>query len=157
MQRGAPVVSVYLDLRWRDPRERGRARLFLESELGRARPGATEALATDLDWVARQLAPLFDDEALPWAHGLALFVSSLRGLREAFALGASIEDSFVVGDRPFVSPLADALIAGPASLAVLVDAPQLVQGLATRVLGMLGASGRRGPDAIVKSRRDHRP
>ena len=50
-----PVVSVYLNTRWADEHQRERVRLFLTSELRKARaPGIDPALASDLDWIEAQ-------------------------------------------------------------------------------------------------------
>ncbi len=118
----APVVSVYLDTRWRDEHQRGRVRVFLADELRRARAHAVPALAADLDWIAAQGEAIVSQARRPGAHGVALFACGALGLREALPLRVAVENAFAVGDAPHLRPLARLVDETPATLVVFVDA-----------------------------------
>jgi hypothetical protein len=118
---GGPTVSVYLNTRWADEHQRERVRVFLKTELRRAREQAGPALADDLGWIAEQGEALVSQTRLPDAHGVALFASRALGLREVIPLGVQFEDAFVVADRPHLGPLAAMLAAVPQALLVFVD------------------------------------
>lgn len=118
----APVVSVYLDTRWRDEQQRDRVRVFLADELKKARAGAAPGLAADLDWIAAQGEAILSQARRPGAHGVALFACGALGLREALPLRVAVENAFAVGAAPHLRPLARLVDETPATLVVFVDA-----------------------------------
>lgn len=121
--RGAasPVVSVYLNTRWRDEHQRERVRVFLKNELRRARQGAEPALGEDLDWIETEGESLIDQARFPEARGVALFACRALGLREVLPVREPFDDAFVVAERPFLRPLAALAERVPAALVVFVD------------------------------------
>ncbi|MBI4246609.1 MAG: hypothetical protein HY614_05420, partial [Candidatus Rokubacteria bacterium] len=103
----SPVVSVYLDTRWTDEHQRERARVFLKRELARARAGGPSPdLAEDLAWVETRGERVIEQDEHANAGGIALFACRSLGLREVLPVRTPFEDTFVVGDRPAVGPLA---------------------------------------------------
>lgn len=120
---GTPVVSVYLNTRWSDEQQRERVRVFLKNEIrrARARAGANQELHADLEWVQNQGESLIEQARFSEAHGAALFACRRLGLREVLPLRVPFENAFVVGDAPFLRPLATALDAMLSALVVFVD------------------------------------
>ncbi len=118
-----PVVSVYLNTRWSDERQRERVRVFLKNEGRKARSlaGDSRELTVDFDWVQAQGESLIEQARFPEAHGVALFACQGLGLREVLPVRVPFENAFVVGDAPFLRPLAALLEASPATLVVFVD------------------------------------
>ncbi len=118
-----PVVSVYLNTRWSDEHQRERVRVFLKNEIRRARSGAglRQKLDADLDWIQAQGESLIEEARFPEAHGVALFACQGLGLREVLPVRVSFENAFVVGDAPFLRPLAAVLEGVPSVLVVFVD------------------------------------
>ena len=110
----APVVTVYLNTRWADEQQRERVRVFLNTQLARARRGdGPRASDRDLDWIEEQGRALVRQEAVPEADGVALFACEALGLREMLPIRVPFEEAFVVADAPFVSPLAELLADTP--------------------------------------------
>lgn len=119
---GAPVVSVYLDTRWRDEHQRDRVRVFLRHEIRSARARADGArLSQDLDWIEEQGKLMIDQERCPGARGVALFSCRTLGLREVFAVAVPFRPLFVVAALPLLTPLADVVEGTLASLVVFID------------------------------------
>lgn len=129
-----PVVSVYLDVRWADEQQRDRVRLFLKNELRRAREGADDALGADLDWIEERGRLLIEQALVPDANGVALFACGALRLREILPVRVSLENAFVLGDTPWLKPLAAVLEEMRPALVVFVD------GESARLLP-LGAAG----------------
>ena len=117
----APVLSVYLDTRWHDEHQRERVRVFLKNESRKAAGMAGGQLAADLAWIQSQGERLVRQELHPAAHGVALFASEARGLRETIPLTVAFEDSFVVADAPRLRPLVEALAKAPRIIVLFVD------------------------------------
>lgn len=118
-----PVVTVYLNTRWSDERQRERVRVFLKNEIRKARSHAeaSRGLDSDLAWVQAQGESLIEQARFPEAHGVALFACQGLGLRELLPLRVPFENAFVVADAPFLRPLAALLEASPDALVVFVD------------------------------------
>jgi peptide chain release factor subunit 1 len=117
----APLVSVYLNTRWSDEHQRDRARIFAKKELERARQNSAGALDRDLDWIEARVGEVLTQAPFPGAHGVALFACHALGLREVLPIRLSVEDAFVVGDAPYLTPLAHALETAPSTLIAFVD------------------------------------
>ncbi len=119
-QTGAPVVSAYLNTQWTDEHQRERTRLFVKGEIRRARATGLAGLAKALDWIEAQAEAILSPSHAK-AHGVALFACPDVGLREMISVRAPLENMVVVGDRPFLGPLAAALAEAPPLLVVFVD------------------------------------
>jgi peptide subunit release factor 1 (eRF1) len=118
----APVVSVYLNTRWTDERQRERVRVFLKNGIRKARRDQrNHEFLSDLDWIQAQGESLIGQEWIADAHGVALFACHAQGLREILPLRVPFEDAFVIADAPFLRPLAALLPQVPAALVVFVD------------------------------------
>lgn len=117
-----PVVSVYLNTRWADEHQRERARVFLKTEIRKARkaPGGA-GLGADLDWIQAQGEALVSQALVPEADGVALFACQALGLREMHPVRVPFEDAFVVADAPSLRPFAGVLDEAPSTLVVFVD------------------------------------
>jgi peptide subunit release factor 1 (eRF1) len=117
-----PVVSVYLNTRWADEHQRERARVFLKTEVRKARkaPGGA-GLGADLDWIQSQGEALVSQALVPEADGVALFACQALGLRETLPIRVPFEDAFVVADAPFLRPLVGVLADASPMVVVFVD------------------------------------
>jgi peptide subunit release factor 1 (eRF1) len=135
-----PVVSVYLNTRWRDEHQRDRVRVFLKNELARARRATSgRADEGDLDWIGTQGESIIAQERFPDAQGVALFACRALALREVLPVRVPFPDTFVVAEAPFLRPLAAMLEQTPVALIVFVDTesarliPLTVEGAAEEV------------------------
>jgi peptide subunit release factor 1 (eRF1) len=118
----SPVVSVYLNIRWADEHQRDRVRLFLTSELRKARAAGTDpGLASDLDWIEAQGAALIEQRIAPEADGVALFACHALGLRETLPVRIPFENAFAVDATALLTPLAALVEDAPPSVIVFVD------------------------------------
>jgi hypothetical protein len=116
-----PVVSVYLDTRWTDEHQRGRVRAFLKNEMRKAAAMASGKLDADLAWIAAQGERLVGQELHLGAAGIAMFVDGAANLREVLPFAVPFTDTFVVGERPYLRPLVDALGALARAALLFVD------------------------------------
>jgi peptide chain release factor subunit 1 len=114
------VVTVYLDTRWTDEHQRDRARVFLRSEIRRARQDG-RAAAADLAWLESQGETLTEPGRPPGAAGAALFACEALGLRELIAARAPLPDAFHLAASPVLRPLATALRDAGETVLVFVD------------------------------------
>jgi peptide subunit release factor 1 (eRF1) len=118
----SPVVSVYLNTRWADEHQRDRVRLFLASELRKARSATVDpGLASDLQWIETQGTALVEQRIVPDGDGVALFACHSVGLREMLPVRISPENSFVVAEAPYLTPLATHLVDAPSAVIAFVD------------------------------------
>ena len=118
-----PVVSVYLSTRWTDEQQRERTRIFLKTELQRARQGRpAEGLANALSWIETEGAALIGQATHVDSQGVALFACPALKLREMISLPTPVENTFVVAARPFLRPLVIAADQAPPTIVVFVDA-----------------------------------
>lgn len=119
--REAPVLSVYVDTRWRDEHHRARARVEVLAELRRARERVAAGSAADVDWAAEQVSALLEAGAAGEGPGMALFACAPLGVREVLRVRAPVESRVVLGERPHLRPLVEAAEATPPTLVVYVD------------------------------------
>jgi len=122
---GPPVVSLYLDARWRDQHQRERVRLFVHDTL-RSLPrdaAPSEQLEETLAAVAAHVDALVNQDLLPDVRGLALFASAARGLFEQLAVDATFEPLLVVDERPVIAPLVEAVGLDRPALVACVESP----------------------------------
>jgi peptide subunit release factor 1 (eRF1) len=118
----APVVSVYLNTRWDDEHQRERVRIFLKNELRRARAGSgSRPLPEDLEWVEQRGEEIVQQAVVPDAHGIALFACAPLGLREVLPFRIPFDNTFMVADRPVLTPLAELLEEAPAGVVAFVS------------------------------------
>jgi peptide chain release factor subunit 1 len=118
----AGVLSVYLNTRWSDEHQRDRTRLFVQEEVRRARQaGTVPNLDAALAWLEAE-TDVFVGQAREFAvPGAALFACPAAGVREVIASRGSFEPAFVVGDTPYLRPLAAMLGEHPPALVGFVD------------------------------------
>jgi peptide chain release factor subunit 1 len=116
------VLSVYLNTRWSDEHQRDRTRLFVQEEVRRARQART---AVDLDaalaWIESETDVLVGQAREFAVPGVALFACPAAGLREVIGARNAFEPAFVVGDAPYLRPLAAMLGEHPPALVAFVD------------------------------------
>lgn len=117
-----PVVSLYFNVGWDDEHERERSRIFVKNEIrqGRAAAGTADR-ETDLDWLEEQAEALLGGARPDGVRGVALFACASLGLREALAVRVPLEEVFVVGEAPYLRPLAAVADEAPAALVAFVD------------------------------------
>jgi hypothetical protein len=107
-----PIVSLYLDVRWRDEQQRERVRLFVQ-ERARAilhhyadgAPGRAGLVRT-LDRVQGFVAGLAGQAYEANRAGLALFACEALGLWRPFFFGRSVENELSVNGTPHLTKLA---------------------------------------------------
>src|SRR3989304_2528991 len=116
------IVSVCLGSRFTDEHERDRVRVFLKSEIKKARDSRSgHAIKEDLDWIEGHGETPIEGARFPEARGVALFACKTLGLREVIPVGRPLEDAFVVAEAPYLTPLVALLGAMPSLLVVFVD------------------------------------
>jgi hypothetical protein len=107
-----PIVSLYLDVRWRDEQQRERVRLFVQ-ERARAilhhyaegAPGR-DGLARTLDRVQGFVAGLTAQAFEANRNGLALFACEGLGLWRPLFFGRGVENELSVNGTPHLTKLA---------------------------------------------------
>jgi hypothetical protein len=107
-----PIVSLYLDVRWRDEQQRERVRLFVQ-ERARAilhhyaegAPGR-DGLARTLERVQALVAGLAAQELEIGRSGLALFACEALGLWRPLFFGRRVENELSVNGTPHLTKLA---------------------------------------------------
>lgn len=117
----SPVVSVYLDTRWTDEHQRERVRVFLKNSLGDARTKAGADLRADLDWIEAEGERLVEQAVRPDVRGVAFFACKPLGLRELLLVRTPFPNTFAVGERPVLTPLAALAAATSPAVVVFVD------------------------------------
>lgn len=124
---GQPVVSLYLDTRWRDEQQRDRVRLFFQdrsreavrlfgegSETGRAISRTLATLGAWLDEVVNQ-------SAVPGTQGLAAFASVSQDLVREYGMPEPLAQALYVDAHPRLFPLVEATSRDFPVLLVSVD------------------------------------
>jgi hypothetical protein len=104
-----PVLSVFLDTHWVDEHQRDRARAIVGSELRRAAAADSPPLMDDLRWVEARVGAIISQAELVGARGAALFACAPVGLRRVLALRVPFVNAVVLGSRPSLRPLVEAL------------------------------------------------
>jgi peptide subunit release factor 1 (eRF1) len=116
------VVSVYLNTRWSDQHQRDRTRVFVRDEVRRARrAGVASGVEAALGWIEAETDALVAQARDPSIQGTALFASPHAAVREVVGTRGPFEPAFVVGDAPYLRPLAAMLAESPPALVVFVD------------------------------------
>jgi release factor family 10 len=116
-----PVLSIFLDTRWLDEHQRDRARTIVESELRRAAVADPPPLQEDLRWVEARMTAIIAQAELVGARGVALFAGSTVGLRRVLALRVAFANAVILGSRPSLRPLVEALPGVEETLVVSLD------------------------------------
>ena len=119
-----PVLSTFIDTRWGDEHQRGRVRAVIESGLRRAAAADPPPLAEDLHWVEARTTAIVAQAELVGARGVALFACSAIGLRRVLALRAPMATTVILGSRPRLRPLIEALPEVEETLVVWLDREQ---------------------------------
>lgn len=122
-----PVVSLYLDIQWRDQHQHERVATFLRTHLHQAglltfgAEAARQSLREDLERMAQWDVALRHEQREPNTPGVALFACHGAGLWMEFSSPAPFENEFTIGDRPALRQLARLDDDYGAALVVLVD------------------------------------
>jgi hypothetical protein len=119
-----PVLSTFLETRWVDEHQRGRARAVVESGLRRAAAADPPPLREDLHWIEARTAAIIAQAELVGSRGVALFACSPVGLRRVLALRAPVATAVILGSRPTLRPLVEALPEVDEMLVVSLDRAQ---------------------------------
>lgn len=113
---GGPVLSVYLDARWRDEAQRERMRVFWENARGRARrDGIPEAVLIPVDHYLEALIRQGGG-----SRAVALFSS--RDKFRVIALPAAVGQFAAWGPRPSLLPMVRAVSESERALVAVVGA-----------------------------------
>lgn len=116
-----PALSVFLDTRWIDEHQRDRARAFVEAELRRAAGADLPPLEDDLRWIGARVQAITAQAELVGAGGVALFACTPVGLRRVLAVRVAFTNAVVLGPRPRLRPLVEALPGAEETLVVWLD------------------------------------
>jgi hypothetical protein len=109
---GEPIVSVYLDVRWRDEQQRERVRVSLHDRaralLAHYPPGTPDGpeLARTLVRVQAWVEELAGHEAAAGPSGAALFACGALGLWRTFRLGIPFQEELGADAIPHLGQLA---------------------------------------------------
>lgn len=121
-----PIVSLYLDVHWRDEKQRERARVFVQEaaraavDRHRAHP-QLDAMRRTLGRVAQAAqARLGEQEGN--ARGFAVFACEALGLWRAFAIAQPFRDELAVDGSPHLLQLARVADRAGAALVAFVHA-----------------------------------
>lgn len=117
----SPVVSLYLNTRWADEHQRERVRVFLKTNLSDARTSAGPDLRADLEWIEAEGERLVEQAVRPEVQGVAFFACKPLGLRETLRVRRPFPNTFMVGDRPLLTPLAALAAETSPTVVVFVD------------------------------------
>ncbi|MFM2153919.1 MAG: hypothetical protein RL199_2354, partial [Pseudomonadota bacterium] len=109
---GQPVVTLYVDARWRDEQQRERVRLFFSDRAREARQlfGARPDLLVSIERLGQFVDALVNQDVMPDARGLMLVASEVLGLFEVIEVDAAFEPAMFVDDQPRLYPLIEALV-----------------------------------------------
>jgi hypothetical protein len=107
-----PIVSLYLDIRWRDEQQRDRVRLFVQERvrqtLAHYPPGTPgrEGLERTLKRIHEHVAGLLSQEYEADKNGLALFANEALGLWRPFFFRRSFQNELTTDAIPHLIQLA---------------------------------------------------
>jgi peptide chain release factor subunit 1 len=109
---GQPVVTLYVDARWRDEQQRERVRLFFSERAREARQlfGGRPDLLVSVERLGQFVEALVNQDVMPDARGLMLVASEAHGLFELVEADAAFESAMFVDDEPRLYPLIEALV-----------------------------------------------
>jgi len=122
-----PVVSLYLNIQWRDQHQYERVTTFLRTHLRQAglltfdAAAAHQSLRADLERIGQWDANLFHKKREYDTSGVALFACSGADLWMEFSSPVPFENEFTVADRPALRQLARLDDDYGTTLVVLVD------------------------------------
>jgi peptide subunit release factor 1 (eRF1) len=107
-----PIVSLYLDIRWKDEQQRERVRLFAQDAIRRTlarypegSPGR-EGLARILQRIQQYVGGLTNQGHEPGKNGLALFANEAASLWRAYFFRRSFQNELCTDAIPHLAQLA---------------------------------------------------
>ncbi len=125
---GPPIVTLYLDARWKDEHQRDRVRLFFHDRAREARGifdvAAPEAqgIRQSLDRVQRFVDGLVNQDIHPDARGVMVVASEPRALFEEALVEDPFEPAMFIDSKPRLAPLIEAAFLVKPAYLVEVDA-----------------------------------
>ncbi len=125
---GPPIVTLYLDARWKDEQQRERVRLFFHERAREARatfagddPEA-HGIRQTLERLARFVDGLVNQDIHPDARGVMVVASEPRGLYEELFIDQPFEPALFVDSKPRLYPLIEAAALAKPAYLVQVEA-----------------------------------
>jgi peptide subunit release factor 1 (eRF1) len=122
-----PVVSLYLDTRWRDQHQRDRVRLFFQDRSREAvrlfgeGSDAGKAIARTLGTLSTWLDDVVNQAILPGTQGLAVFASTASDSPREYAIPEPFSQALYVDTRARIFPLLSVTSRDLPALLVSVD------------------------------------
>jgi peptide chain release factor subunit 1 len=112
LEPGQPVVTLYIDARWRDEQQRERVRLFFGERAREARQlfAGRPDLLVSVERLGLFVDALVNQDVMPDARGLMLVASEAHGMFEVVEADASFEPAMFIDDEPRLYPLIEALV-----------------------------------------------
>jgi peptide chain release factor subunit 1 len=122
-----PFLSLYLNTKWEDEKQRGRVRLFVKNELKEAQKSIKEeekirkSLQNDSEKVQRYIEGLIHRAYDERFKGIAIFACS--GIRTFIIYRSSIpfENQFTISSKPSLRQLVEISDESKSAIAVMVD------------------------------------
>jgi peptide chain release factor subunit 1 len=122
-----PFLSIYLNTKWEDEKQRGRVRLFVKNELKEAQKSIKEeekirkSLQNDSEKVQRYIEGLIHRAYDERFKGIAIFACS--GIRTFIIYRSSIpfENQFTISSKPSLRQLVQISDENKSAIAVMVD------------------------------------
>jgi peptide chain release factor subunit 1 len=108
---GPPVITLYLDTKWRDEQQRSRVRLFFRERAREARQLFAETderargISATLDRLEQWVELAVNQDIFPDAGGVMLVASEPRGLFEEVIVGEPFDLAMYIDTRPRLFPL----------------------------------------------------
>jgi len=126
LEPGPPVVTLLLDIHWRDQHQRDRVRLFFEDRARQVRgkfAGTPDerAMAATLDVLDEWVGRLVNRDAWEDARGAVAVASAPRDLFTELAAPVPYEPALHVADRPVLAPIVEPLGMLRPAILVCVD------------------------------------
>lgn len=124
---GPPIVTLYLDTKWRDEHQRQRVRLYVKDRSREARQlfaenaEVAEGIGRTLDRIEDWVELLVNQDIYPEADGVMLVASEPRGMFEEILIGEPFENAMYIDSRPRLFPLVRHLSAERPVFMVMVD------------------------------------
>jgi hypothetical protein len=127
VEEGPPIVTLYLETRWKDEHQRARVRLFFHDRareaygLFSAETPEFKGIRHTLERLERFVDGLVNQDVEPGGHGVMVCASEPRGLFETCFVGAEFEPAMFIDARPRLYPMIEALALIPSAHLVSVS------------------------------------
>ncbi|MFC2171057.1 Vms1/Ankzf1 family peptidyl-tRNA hydrolase [Acidobacteriota bacterium] len=121
---GSYLITVYINTRWADEKQRERVKIFFRNELKKMVENMEKAdhtLEDDLDKIQTHIKGLIKQEYDEMYNGIALFLSSPLGVSMTIRSRAPFENQFAVAQEPKVRQLARLMDEYAHALLVMID------------------------------------